>query len=119
MTINWQQLAGMLAVFGMITTGTLYLAGRHFYPIDKGQENKNEIEKNEIKIMRVEIGVRDDVDDVRNRQTRSWKSISDMRKDISSMNGAQISIKKDVENILLILRGTNPGRAYRSPREEK
>ena len=111
MNVDWKQLASMCVVFTAIVGAVLWLGGRVYFSLSKGEANS-------IAIIDLEEDTDDDITAIVSRQMRAWTIINKMRESLSEVKTGQRLIQKDVENILVILRGSSSPRAYRTPRED-
>jgi len=109
--VDWKQLASMCVVFTAIVGAVLWLGGRVYFSLSKGEANS-------IAIIDLEEDTDDDITAIVSRQMRAWTIINKMRESLSEVKTGQRLIQKDVENILVILRGSSSPRAYRTPRED-
>ena len=87
------------------------MTGFIYFPLSKGERNTQSIAE-------VKRETENDVADVRIRQLRAWDAVNKMRMTLTEVKSDQRLIQKDVENVLVILRGRISPRAYRIPREE-
>lgn len=111
MTINWPTTAAICVITTGIFSFILWMSSLIYFPLSAGNRNT-------VAIDTLGDDTESDVADVRTRQLRAWDAVNKMRIEITEVKSDQRLIKKDVENILVILRGRIPPRAYRTPRED-
>ncbi len=107
MTINWGTAAAISVTVSTLMGFAFWISTWIYFPLSGGDTNTRNVQ-----VLEEKLG------DVRVEKVRVWNAVNMMRNAVAEVKTNQRLIQKDVENILVILRGRVPPRAYRNPREE-